>query len=118
MAAAKTRQQTRPASRDEWNARALELAEAHHLTGRARWIGTGLVDEALYQVPSRSAEGSCHVVHIYPRTGQVTCTCLASVWGKPCSHVGSALHAQRQKEEAERTPQNEPLRSFAHGLSW
>jgi hypothetical protein len=116
--ATKTQSQTAmtTSSQSEWEARAISLAEQHHLVHRARYIGQGIVDEPLYQVPSRSQDGSCHVVRLYTATGRVACSCHASLWGKACGHCGSAILAERMRQEALRTPQDEPMRSFCNNV--
>lgn len=105
-------------TRVEWEARAVALADQHHLIHRAHYMGQGLVEEALYQVPSRTHDGSVHIVRLYSVTGRVSCTCHAGTYGKACSHVGAALVADRQRQEALRTPQDDAMRWFCHGGDW
>jgi hypothetical protein len=115
MATATTTKGLRQAA---YEARSITLADQHHLIHRARYIGQGIVDEPIYQVPSRSAEGSVHVVHLYQHTGRTSCTCYAGNFGKACSHVGAALVADRQRQEALRTPQDDAMRWYCHGGDW
>ena len=90
-------------TRQEWNVRALELAEERHMTGTARWIGTNDVGAQLYRVPSWSHDGAVYLVSVWPH-GDVLCCCTAAAYSRPCKHAGAALHAERQRTETSTGP--------------
>ena len=114
QAVAATARAARIRTRAEWNARALELAEAKHTTGTARHIGTNEDGAHLYRVPSWSHDGAVYVGSVWP-AGAVLCCCTSASYSRPCKHAGAALHAERQREAAMTTPQDEPARWYAHG---
>ena len=103
-------------TRDEWQARAITLAADAHASGTARHIGTNEHGAQLYRVPSSSHDG-VYLVSVWPH-GAALCCCTAGSYERPCKHAGAAILAERARQEATNTTQNEPLRSFAHGLSW
>lgn len=83
-------------TRDAWNVRAEQLAEAKGTRGTARYL-----DECehgrghMYRVPSRSSTGSYDVVAW--GDGRIECPCKSGAWGKPCSHSGAVVHAERMR---------------------
>jgi len=85
--AAMTRSQAQMRTREKWEARALELAEARHLAGTARLLEQGFL-RGLYGVPSRTAGGE-YVVIEERLHGRVTCSCPAGMRHFPCSHAGA-----------------------------
>jgi hypothetical protein len=95
MAAPVRRQMTR----DEWNTRAVQLADEHRLNGTARSLATDADGLHLYQVPSRRHDG-CYLVRVNPHTGALLCSCTAGRYGRACGHAGAAVHAERQRRSA------------------
>lgn len=102
-----------------YEARSITLAEDHHLVHRARFIGQGVHGENLWQVPSKSNDGTVYIVHVWANTMGVTCGCRAGTYGQACGHAGCALLAERQKQAAEReSGQSEGWRFWLNGGSW
>jgi hypothetical protein len=102
----------------EWEARAIVLAEDSHLVHRARYLGQGIYGESLWQVPSKSSDGGCYVVHIWQHAG-ATCNCTAGSYARACGHAGAAILAERQKHQAERASgQSEAWRYWLNGGEW
>jgi hypothetical protein len=109
---------TQSVNRARWEARAITIAEEHHLTGRARYLGIGVHGESLWEVPSMTT-GCVYVVHVWPVTMGATCSCLAASFAGACRHCGSAILAERQKQTAERGSESDTaMRWFAHGGEW
>jgi hypothetical protein len=111
-------QQTRP-TRGEWEARALELAEAQHLTGTARVLAENSL-HAIYAVRRSSVTGEylIHVLRIAGEVHRVSCDCVAGEHGKACKHAGAVLHALGQRERAISQADMDPLASWRRGLDW
>lgn len=103
-------------TREQWNARAIVLATDSHADGTARHVGENAHGAQLYRIPSSSHDG-VYLVSVWP-LGDVLCCCTAGSYERPCKHAGAALLAERQRQEAMRTRQDEPLRWWAHGGSW
>ena len=102
-----------------WEARAISLAVEGHLIHRASYAGTGRYGESLWQVPSKRADGTYYIVHVWPAILIATCTCTASLYSKPCAHCGVALIAEGHKQQAEHGSEGDTaLRWFAHGGEW
>ena len=86
MATAKAIQPTQA----EWDARAIELAEAQHLTGTARLLAENEL-RSFYGVRMSGPVGEYMVRVEWWRTGEVrriTCDCLAGAHGKACKRAG------------------------------
>ncbi len=106
-------------TRREWEARAVELAEAQHLTGTARLLAENSL-HAFWGVRRSSPTGE-HVVRVYriaSEVRRVSCDCAAGAHGKACRHVGAVLHALQQRERAMRQPDTDPLASWRRGCNW
>ncbi len=84
-------------TREEWDTRALELAEARQLTGAASYVHA-CEHGQVWRVPSRSGRGSYDVLARV--NGIVECLCTAGLYGRPCSHAGAALHGERMRLQA------------------
>ena len=107
----------------QFKARAITLAEEAHLVHRARFLGTGVYVERLWQVPSTTADGTVYVVQVWPYTMGAVCSCFAHSLGhRACSHAGAALVGECQKQATERgsggSEGDTALRWFAHGGEW
>jgi hypothetical protein len=107
-------------TRDAWEARALELAEAQHLTGTARLLAENSL-RSFYGVRKSGPVGE-YVVRVDRIGGQVrglpSCGCMAGQHDKPCKHAGAALHAEAQRERAISKPDTDPLASWRRGGEW
>ncbi len=104
----------------EWDARALELAEAQHLTGTARLLAENEL-RSFYGVRKSGPVGEYMVRIEWWRTGEVrriTCDCPAGAHGKACKHAGATLHALQQRERAISQPDTDPLASWRRGFTW
>lgn len=102
----------------EWEARAIVLAEEHHLTGCARHIGETGTGARLWKVRSQSSADGFHVVTFWEQTRGIVCDCVAGSYGRPCSHAGAALHGERQRERAMSSRTDEAMRSWMNGGAW
>ena len=59
---------------------------------------------------------SNHVVTHFLRTNAFVCGCLAGAYGRACSHVGAAIHAELARAIAEReTGPGVAWRYWMHG---
>lgn len=91
---------------DAWRERAIELAEARHLTGTVRFLGTdGTGRYETYRVPTSRRDG--HYDVCYDRVTEqfdaaagtvmngpvVVAHCTASEHRRPCAHVGAVLRS-------------------------
>ncbi|HEX9414820.1 MAG TPA: hypothetical protein VF916_15045 [Ktedonobacterales bacterium] len=105
-------------TRAEWEARALELAAAKHLTGTARRRGVGQFAD-VFTVPSGD-RCQTHEVWLDHASGKLRCDCVAASYGRPCSHAGAVLHAERQRRDAMRCSNSsgEPLSWWLRGGEW
>lgn len=92
-----TRRSLTPEQRD---ARALALAEAHSLTGTAHLEAAGEIAD-IWRVPSADRRGVHYVRHFH-HSDELRCDCLAAAYGRSCGHVGAVLHAERQRDQAQR----------------
>jgi hypothetical protein len=102
-----------------WQARAIMLAEEHHLVHRACFLGTGVYGESLWEVPSKTTDGAVYVVHVWLETEAACCSCLAAWFARACGHCGAAILAERQKQAAERGSEGDTaMRWFCHGGEW
>ena|SRR5258708_37031009 len=107
-------------TRDEWEARAIELAEAQHLTGTARLLAENEL-RAFYGVRKSGPVGEYVVRVDLMRDGgvvRVSCDCLAGMRRRACKHVGAVLHALQQRERAISQPDTDPLASWRRGCDW
>lgn len=82
-------------SRDERDARALQLADEKHLTYRTRCLGPNGAGWYVFQTPSSKGDGTKYVQQINPLTGESRCGCQAGTHGLPCGHLGAAIHLWR-----------------------
>jgi hypothetical protein len=118
MATAKA---VRPApTRAEWEARAIELAEAQHLTGTARQLAAVPLRE-FWGVRKSSPAGEYTVRVEWWYGGdlrRIACTCPAGERGRACRHAGAVLHALGQRERAISQPETDPLASWRRGFDW
>ena len=107
-------------TQSEWEARALELAEAQHLTGTARQLAAVPLRE-FYGVRKAGPVGE-HVIRVEFWYGgelrRITCDCQAARFGRACKHAGAVLHALRLRERAMRQPDTDPLASWRRGGDW
>lgn len=112
-----TRTQTR--TREQWERRALELAQTKHLDGTARVLCQDAY-RVVYGVRRSWPIGAEWVVLVTPRSGRVVCDCLAGLHDRPCCHAGAALHAERQRLEAHRrsSARSEAWQWWLHGGEW
>ncbi|HEV2460941.1 MAG TPA: hypothetical protein VGS80_21525 [Ktedonobacterales bacterium] len=110
---------TQAVDKARWEARAITLAEEHHLTGRTRYLGVGVHGESLWEVPSVTT-GSVYMARVWPVTMGAVCSCLAMSFGhRACGHAGAAILAERQKQAAERGSESDTaVRWLAHGGPW
>jgi hypothetical protein len=106
----------RNGAREAWQQWALELAQDKRLTGTPRQVGTNQYQARLYLVPSRTTDGS-YLVTVW-KDDKLTCTCLAGAYGRPCGHVGAVLTAEMQRQAAECSCVDEPLRAWLTGGEW
>lgn len=105
------------ATRGEWEARALELAEAAHLTGTARLVAEKH-GRRLWEVPSADRR-QVYGVAFDTLTGAYRCACLAGQHGgRACKHAGAALHGERLRLAAMSRPDVDPLTSWCRGFDW
>lgn len=102
--------------RQQWEARAIALAERKHTLHTARHIGINNLGAQLYQVPSRRHDG-CHLVTVAMRGQAVVCDCAAGNWGKSCAHAGAAIIAERQRTRVETGP-SEAWAWWMNGGEW
>jgi hypothetical protein len=107
----------------EWEMQAITLAEEAHLVHRARFLGTGVYGNSLWQVPSTMTDGTVYVVQVWPTMLGAVCSCFAKSLGhRACAHAGAALVGEHQKQAAERGSGGDEgdtaLRWFAHGGEW
>ncbi len=102
-------------TREDWAARALELAEARHLTGAASYLRVHEHGH-VWRVPSRSGRGSYDV--LARLNGIVECPCDAGRWGRPCSHAGSALVAEAKRKRATAQADGDVLSTWRRGGAW
>lgn len=84
-------------TRHEWQARALELASAHHLSGTARLDHTGKSGE-VYRVPSHDRTRTYDVLTRHD--GTIACPCKAGSFGRPCGHAGAVIYYRHQRAKA------------------
>jgi len=85
---------------------------------RARYIGTGVHGESLWQVPSKSGDG-VYVVHVWPQTMERTRGCTARGYGRACGHARRALLGEQTKQAAEcESGQSEGWRFGVNGGKW
>jgi hypothetical protein len=108
-------------TQSEWDARAIELAEAAHLTGTARLLAENEL-RRFYGVRKSGPTGE-HVVRteFWYRSGElrrITCDCQAARFGRACKHDGAVLHALRLREQAISQPDTDPLASWRRGGEW
>jgi hypothetical protein len=105
-------------TREEWAAHALQLAEARHLTGTARWQHADQLAE-VFAVPSGDRR-VLHTVRLVHASGElIRCDCTASSYGRPCGHAGAVVHALWQREQATGTAgADEALRWWLNGGEW
>lgn len=85
----------------DWDARALELAEARGLWDAAEYDhcayagydadGYGVGRREIYRVPAMTDPRGYHLVTHDEATGRVRCDCPAASYGRPCGHAGSVL---------------------------
>lgn len=111
-------QQTRP-TQSQWDARAIELAEAAHLTGTARLLSENEL-HSFYGVRKSGPAGEylVRVERIGGHVLHVRCDCLAGQHGKACKHAGATLYALRLREQAISQPDTDPLASWRRGGAW
>ena len=81
----------------EWRAHCIELATEKHSNGTAYYLGKVGSDE-LFRIEARSIEDSYTVRSQW--NGAYACNCIAGSYGKPCRHVGAAIHWQQARERA------------------
>lgn len=98
-------------------ARAIELAEQHHLTGTARYIGQTDAGAELWTVPSRSHDGH-YIVRSWPEIERHTCSCTAGSYGRACGHVGAVMHAEEQRVRATQQSSSSVMDSWVKGWEW
>jgi hypothetical protein len=107
-------------TRDEWEARAIELAEREHLTGTARQLAAVPLRE-FYGVRKSGPVGE-YVVRVEFWYGgelrRIACTCPAGERGRACKHAGAVLHTLRLRERAISQPDTDPLASWRRGGEW
>jgi hypothetical protein len=112
-------QHTRP-TQAEWDARAIELAEAQHLTGTARLLAeNGL--RAFYGVRRSGPVGEYTVRVEFWYGGElrrISCECAAGVRLRACKHAGAVLHALQAHERAIDQPDTDPLANWRRGGEW
>ncbi len=109
-----TAQATRPAktlTQEQWEARAIELAYAHHLINTETHLGEGDDDEEMFTVRSDSKPTEPHMVRVY-RENRCVCDYMAAQHSRPCGHAGAALHWCEQRDGIShlRHPYNEANR--------
>ena len=88
-------------TRQEWNVRALELAHEKHLIGTPSYHHECEYGH-VWRVPSRSGKGSYDVLARHD--GRVECPCVAGSYGRPCSHAGATVAAEKMRQEARDGP--------------
>ena len=107
-------------TRGAWEARALELAEAQHLTGMARQLAAVPLRE-FWGVRKSGPVGE-YTVHVEWWYGgdlrRIACTCPAGERVRACKHAGAVLHALRARERAKSQPDTDPLASWRRGFDW
>ena len=99
---------------EQWNARALELAEAQHLTGTARELA-GNETHQFFGVRKSSVTGE-YIVRV--TRGHVSCDCVAGQHGHACKHAGAVLHTLQMRERATSQPDTDPLAHWRRGFDW
>lgn len=107
-------------TREQWEGRALELAEAHHTTGTARLLAENEL-RAFYGVRKDSAPAGEYLVRVDQLAGavhSVRCDCPAGQHGRACKHAGATLHALRLRQRAMSQPDTDPLASWRRGFAW
>lgn len=104
----------------QWEARAVELAEAQHLTGTARQLAAVPLRE-FYGVRKSGPTGE-HVIRVEFWYGgelrRITCDGQAARFGRACKHAGAVLHTLRSRERAISQPDTDPLASWRRGFDW
>jgi hypothetical protein len=107
-------------TRDEWDARAVELAEDAHLTGTARLLAENTM-HAIYAVRKSGPVGE-YLVRVERWYGgelrSVSCDCQAGAYGKACKHAGAVLHTLKARERAMAQPDTDPLANWRRGGEW
>jgi hypothetical protein len=103
-----------------WNARAIELAEEHHLTGTARQLAEVPLRE-FWGVRKSGPVGE-YVVRVDRWFGgevrRIECGCAAGAYGRGCKHAGAVLHALQARERAIAQPETDPLANWRRGFDW
>lgn len=85
------------ASAEMYAHRAIELAEAAHLTATAQIIERTSTYE-VFAVPSKDRSRTHSVtLDSTGSTRMPRCDCPADHYGRPCAHAGAVLHYQRQR---------------------
>jgi hypothetical protein len=107
----------RAVARDAWQQRALALADGRHLFGTPRQVGTNAHGAAIWQVPSRSSDGTYYIVKVWP-VGDVGCSCTAGSYARPCAHAGAVIKAEAQREAVQAATQDEGMRYWLNGGEW
>lgn len=95
--------QVRSVRQVAFDARCIALAEEKHALHTARHIGETAAGAQIYQVPSRTSD-AVYVVKVFPHIGESVCCCTASLYHRPCSHIGACLVAEKQRTERETGP--------------
>jgi hypothetical protein len=109
---------TRP-TQAQWQARAIELAEAAHLTGTARQLaGNSLHEFWGVRKSGPVGEYSIHVWRIGGELRSITCTCVAGEHCRACKHVGAVLHSLRMRERALANTQDDAWSWWMKGGEW
>lgn len=99
---------------EDWERRALELAESKHLTGTAVLLHTCEHGE-VFRVPSGDRTSSYNV--LLRRNGLIDCPCKAGLYGhRACGHAGAVISYDRNREEASRS--DEAWSWWMHGGEW
>src|SRR5690242_19787609 len=100
----RTTQQQMQANSEARKTRCLELAEANHLIGSARWERESEINPTveIFTVRSLSSGSSYHGRHIVGHdtvTDRYSCDCTAASYGNVCSHVGAVVAAVMRRAQ-------------------
>lgn len=85
-------------TREQWEARALELAAEHGLIGTAKFVKRER-DFEFWHVPSRDGR-EVRTIIVEVMSGEMGCGCTAGQYLNPCHHCGAVLH-QRERDARE-----------------
>jgi len=92
------------------------LAKAHQLTRAVRPL-VSCTCHMFYGVHTHGPTGG-HIIVEHRVAGRISCTALSRGGHYPCSHLGAALDAIRQRGATSAHPDTGSLASWRRGVTW